>query len=308
MLKSYGLWFIIILCTLFYWGVKAQTHLWWAENISAYPALFILTLAVVAFIGLGLRAWIPMLASIGLIIYFTAIGVPKGMVSKGECRNSVRLFQYNMLFSNQHVDQLIDYLSRVQPDLVLLQEVTAQHLEQLKVLDDVYRYRFGGQPKVGLPSHQLIFSRQPLYGMDVFYIEGYQNLIRGIWQVDEEHPVFLLTAHPPSPRNKEMWLRRNALIQALEYQATQSPTKDILIIGDMNLSANSERFDTLFSGMQTAPIASWPNLPTLTLPSWLQISIDHLWLNSDFAICKRESIDEVIGSDHRAIMTYLNIQ
>ncbi|MCE7616386.1 endonuclease/exonuclease/phosphatase family protein [Vibrio fluvialis] len=306
MSKKVGLWLFIMLFALFYWGVQAQQKIWWGENLAAYPPLFILPFVILLLVGLYQKAWLAVFACIFFIAYLVLAAPHDSAVVNRECHRPVRIFQYNMLFSNQHVDQLIAYLSKEQPDLVVLQEVTVNHFEQLQSLDERYPYRFGGQPKVGLPSHQLIFSQQHLYGMHAYYYEGYHNFIRGIWQLDANHPVSLLIAHPPSPRNNKLWQRRNALIQALEYQTTQSPTEDILVIGDMNLSGQSARFHTLFRQMQTVPIASWPNHPKFALPAWLKISIDHLWLNSELSICKRETVQELNGSDHNAIMTYVS--
>ncbi|ELP5727753.1 endonuclease/exonuclease/phosphatase family protein [Vibrio vulnificus] len=306
MVKQCGLWFLLIASALFYWGLKEQVHLWWAENIASYPAIFLLPLFVIGLMSCLLKAWLTLFTCLLMIVSIVMLVTPPSIVVKSECHNPKKIFQYNMLYSNRQVNKLIAHLVELVPDLVILQEVTPNHFDQLKVLDRYYQYRFGGQPKVGLPSHQLIFSKQPLYGMNVFYIEGEQNFTRGIWQFDSGHSISLFVAHPPSPRNQELWKKRNALIQALEYQAANSPTSHILIVGDINLSASSARFQSLFRAMKTLPVASWPNHPNFSLPAWLQVSIDHLWLESDIEVCKREVVKGLNGSDHNAVTTYLN--
>ena len=228
------------------------------------------------------------------------------------CANPVSIVQFNLSFENDNVDYFVDYLAKEKPNLVVMQEVAPKHGDLFYVLEGIYPYRYGGQSKVGYPSNQLILSQGPLYGLTVYRTPDGQNVIQGIWQPKPDVNIGLLAAHPPSPRNKALWYRRDALIRTIEYFSTRSTVNKNLIVGDFNLSANTPHFATLFPGFETLPVASWSasnHLP-ISLP-WLVAAIDHLWFQdgsaSSSAICSREAILDVSGSDHVPIKTILNI-
>ncbi|MEI8632829.1 hypothetical protein P4S72_14105 [Vibrio sp. PP-XX7] len=140
----------------------------------------------------------------------------------------------------------IEFVKHEQPDIMVPQEVSPQLGEQFDALHALYPYRYGGQPKIGYPSNQLILSKQRLCGMSVFRSSDGQHLIRGIWQPKPGIDVALLTAHLPSPRDERLWHRRNSMIQTIEYFSARSAVANTLVIGDFNLSSNTARYQRIF--------------------------------------------------------------
>ncbi|EGU48467.1 hypothetical protein VII00023_18114 [Vibrio ichthyoenteri ATCC 700023] len=281
--------------------------IWWLENITGYPALLALLYSLIALISFAFRRWSKCLISILLSLAFFMLTPVTERTVLSQCQNSVSILQYNVFYQNPDVNQLVNYLINHPADLVVLQEVSPQIGEKLQSLSDIYPYIYGGQEGVGYPSGQMILSRYLLSDSSVFMTPDQQSIIRTTWQAGQQQAITIFAAHPPSPRSKPLWYRRNALIKTIESLNRQYPRDEVLVIGDFNLSSRSIRFTQLFLGFQTEPVASWPNWTQLIpTPSSSMIGIDHLWLKSANGlrrICQRERLSMPQGSDHSMILT-----
>ncbi|MCK6263487.1 endonuclease/exonuclease/phosphatase family protein [Vibrio sp. ZSDE26] len=284
---------------------------WWLENIFAYPALFIFYYGVLLIFSLIIRDKKSAVASLIFMMFCFSLA-PRHNVSTATCENASKfeIVQFNLYYDNPDINSYVNELIQNPADLVIMQEVSPEMGEMFYMLDDIFPYRYGGQPAIGYPSSQLILSKYPLHGFSVFHTPDAQNVISGEWQVTPENTIHLITAHPPSPRNKQLWYRRDALIRTIEAMVETYPYPDTLIVGDFNLSANSLLFNRIFSEFQTYPVASWPNWnPYFQTPALSMIAIDHLWLKSDtdsWSICSRKAITDVKGSDHLMIRTKIS--
>ncbi|MEZ8966688.1 endonuclease/exonuclease/phosphatase family protein [Vibrio breoganii] len=285
---------------------------WWAENLTAVPFVMLVAYLALSLLSMFLKEKVLSAINIGFALLFYSITPNSKAVTQDACGDTVTIVQYNLAFENTNLKQFTDFLERTQPDLVVMQEVSPEHGQAFAHLSNLYPHRYGGQPKVGYPSNQLILSRHLLYGMSVFRTPDGQNIIRGIWQPRVGVDIGLLAAHPPSPRTKALWYRRDALIRTAEYLANSSAVERNMVIGDFNLSSSSPSYKNAFVGYQSLPVASWKGIRSdIQIPAIAMASIDHLWLtsgvNSDFSICAREALSEVQGSDHVPVKTLLGL-
>ncbi|WP_261887392.1 endonuclease/exonuclease/phosphatase family protein [Vibrio aerogenes] len=243
-------------------------------------------------------------ASVALIIclLFSIRILPDIRTQAQACGKTFKILQYNILFENKKIDNLIQFVKKERPDLIVLQEMTPRHGAALQGLHELYPYRYGGQPKVGYPSNQFILSRQPLYGMSVFRTDDDQSLIRGFWQPTPDVDIALFTAHPPSPRGQQLWHRRNLMFQTVTFLTGFVPVENTLVIGDFNLSSDSARYQQLFPGFSSLPVSSWP-----AISFFPAVGIDHLWIRGSARLCAREAVTQVEGSDHWPVLTHLGI-
>ncbi|WP_244950651.1 endonuclease/exonuclease/phosphatase family protein [Vibrio superstes] len=246
-----------------------------------------------------------------LALLFLVLTPTKSALSGSTCSDSVTVIQYNLAFENTNLEQFVEYIETTRPDLVVMQEVSPQHGQFFDRLFKLFPYRYGGQAKIGYPSNQLILSRQTLYGMSVYRTPDGQNIISGVWQPRQGIDVGILAAHPPSPRNKTLWYRRDALIRTVEHLAASSATPRNMVIGDFNLSASNHAYKARFSEYTSMPVASWKGVRSeIELPAMAMASIDHLWVKSDTAeqitLCSREALLEIFGSDHVPIKTTIS--
>ncbi|MGF1695184.1 endonuclease/exonuclease/phosphatase family protein [Vibrio kyushuensis] len=309
-------WFVWLftLTPIVMWAIFYHSQpRWWLENIFSYPALFVFYYFVLSIVGMIWGDKLSVVSCVGLIIWFYTL-TPQHSSQTPYCADDskINVVQFNLFYSNPDVNAFINEIIRNPADLVVLQEVSPEQGERFYMLDDIYPYRYGGQEGVGYPSSQLILSRQRLSGFSIFHTPDSQNIISGEWQVTPEQSIHLITAHPPSPRNKALWYRRDALIKTIESIVDQYPYPETLIVGDFNLSSQSHLFTTIFQEFETLPLASWPNWnPYFATPAFSMIAIDHAWLKSDtkrWAICARKTMPSLNGSDHLMIRTTIGVQ
>ncbi|USD43589.1 endonuclease/exonuclease/phosphatase family protein [Vibrio sp. SCSIO 43135] len=303
------IWVAIIVPSVVWITLHFTATQWWIENLIGVPSLLLAYYLMLTLFFVLARLWLYTALCALMCAALILITPPNSRVVTANCSSPVTVLQYNMLYYNPHVNEFINYLLSHPTDLVVLQEVAPEDGEKFKLLDDIYPYQYGGQPEVGYPSSQMILSQAPLVDMSVFHTPDGQNVISGIWRPVSGKRIKLLTAHPPSPRTKELWYRRNALLRTIEAMIEQYPADEMLVIGDFNLSANSRRFSALFPSFETAPVASWPNWnPLFDTPAFTMIGIDHLWLKSrksGWRICSRRADSSIVGSDHRMVRTKL---
>ncbi|MDF2152909.1 endonuclease/exonuclease/phosphatase family protein [Vibrio sp. CAU 1672] len=304
-------WIILLLPAAIWLGLRQQEHLWWAENLTSFPAPVLLCYALLSLILLVRQRWAKGVSCVLVVMLFMPTVVP-AQRDIADCRQPLTVVQFNLFYDNPDVRQFINVLLRKPVDLVVMQELTPEVGRWLHLLNDVYPYYYGGQHGVGYPSNQMILSQYPLADISVYHTPDSQEIIRASWHVPKQAPLTLMSAHPPSPRTQALWHRRNALIQTIERLTELYPTPEMLLVGDFNLSAASVKFSNLFPGFTTAPVTSWPtSLFGIKVPQPFMIGIDHLWLKSarqERIICSRHSSRHPSGSDHRMVTSVIGVR
>lgn len=286
---------------------------WRLENLAAFLSLLPIYFVLLALLFLMMRRWF---VSIGLVLtaLMALLGMSNTSIAHRACgAQSLSVLQYNVFYDNPSLSSLIDYVLETQPDLIVLQEVSPSHGKVLEALRRSYPYYYGGQSRVGFPSGQMVLSQMPLYGMTTHRTSAGHAFISLVWQTQFERDVMVIAAHPPSPRNEKHWRERNDMLADIESLALRSPLTFNLVVGDLNLSSTTNRFDELLPMFYTAPIHSWPVfIKRWHLQSYPMVAIDHLWVsdesNDSSPICQRERVMEITGSDHAAVLTMLDIK
>ncbi|WP_394126357.1 endonuclease/exonuclease/phosphatase family protein [Vibrio hepatarius] len=308
-MKRVMIWLVVFTPAIAWVTLSFYETTWWVENIVAFPALFLIAYWAMSAALLLCRHWFAGVTCLLLSSVFFMLAPKSHQQQVSNCVNPITIAQYNLYYANDDVNAFISYLMSAPKDLVVLQEVAPEVGEKLQSLTDIYPYYYGGQEGVGYPSSQMILSRSPLTNMSVYMTPDQQAIIRGTWHPNKHIAMTLVAAHPPSPRTKPLWYRRNALIRTIESLNEIYPDEEVLVVGDFNLSSVSLRFGTLFPSYQTLPVASWPNWASdFSTPDFSMIAIDHLWLKSAASgrrICERQSVARPNGSDHKIVITQI---
>ena len=306
MLTAYK-WFLLLLPGLLWVALRRYNELWWVDNIVSIPSIILLTYLTCTIILLFYRQWIIGAASFVITLCPVPLLVTSEIHQARQCDGKLKIIQFNIFYENPDINQLINYLMQNPADLVIMQELSPNVGDKLHSLDDLYPFYFGGQQNLGYPSNQMILSKYPLEPVTIYHTPDGQEVVRALWQVNEGEAITLMTAHPPSPRNENLWQRRNALIRTIEMLTERYPSEEMLVVGDFNISAASPGFSELFEHFQSMPVATWPtSIKGLPIPEFTMIGIDHLWLKSTSMlrqICHRQSMSEPDGSDHRLVET-----
>ncbi len=131
-----------------------------------------------------------MLAAVLSLTSLVVFGTSPQFINETCDDNYVSVMQYNTYYDNQQLGTFIDFVRERRPDILVLQEVSPQHGEQLKLLKDIYPYQYGGQRRVGYPSGQMILSHSPLYGKNTSTSISGHNIIQVVWRASSEQDVF----------------------------------------------------------------------------------------------------------------------
>jgi endonuclease/exonuclease/phosphatase (EEP) superfamily protein YafD len=243
------------------------------------------------------------LNSLSILPYYSRDFSPVGY----SVATNLRLMQINVLGSNEKYATLIGSISAAHPDIVVLQELTDEWWNQVKVLNSEYPYS-RAVPRPG-GSGMAILSRFPLVAVEELSLDSSTHLAL-LAKVDVQGTtVSLLSLHPPTPMRADKFLNRNQ-----QFARAASIMKAIsgvrILVGDLNTTMWSPYFADLVreSGLRDARKGfglspTWP----MPLPSFLQIPIDHC-LVSDDVVVEGIRTGQRTGSDHRPLVVDLQFK
>ncbi len=301
--------FLILASPSFIWLVRPDVYSpWYLENLLASPlviliAYIILLVLLVNYLKTKIVIYTFMLH---LSIIGTLITIDSSLHSSKQCNNRISVFQFNNRYNENDNRKLVSLLMGTNYDLVVLQEISPlARKELINQLSPIYPYFVTG---ISLAEHiatdQLILSQHPFTKEKYFKHQNNSHLIQMKWHYTNE-TIHLFTLHPPSPRTKELWKKRNNTLYQLASQIKLLKSESILIVGDFNLSSFSARIKLFTTTLNGSFKGSWPNIQNI-LP-FLTVAIDHVFINSNMMICSRERIDVVNYSDHYPIITHISL-
>ena len=233
------------------------------------------------------------------LLYVPELGHGPQVVPPGW--TTVRVVSANLLYANDRLDEELAELAAADPDVIVLQEVTAEHEDALAASSLWSRYpeRFGTARRWGLGS--LVLSRLPLEDERLVEVGGRTMPVATV--VTGGGPVSLVAVHatPPVIR-QEVW--RSELVDLAELARELDRP---LLVGDFNATADHRPFrDLLDVGLtdgQRAAGTGWG----ATWPSgnrWVPVPvvrIDHVLTGAGLEVTSLE-VGEGVGSDHRPLV------
>jgi endonuclease/exonuclease/phosphatase (EEP) superfamily protein YafD len=211
---------------------------------------------------------------------------------------------FNLYASNDHYDEVIEFLSSVSADVVFLHEASRPWEDALAA--------------AGLP-HQVVVTRSPdlIFGTLVLAPADAKVVGRGFsvgepravsvdMTTDRGTDVALLGIHPLAPTSAGRAALRDA---QLAYAAEWADGAGALSIvaGDFNASHWSSAFGDMLDPLVDSGrgFGIQPTFPT-SLPSVLRIPIDHLLHGPGFRVVDRW-LGPPLGSDHRPLVVDLAV-
>jgi len=211
----------------------------------------------------------------------------------------------NLQYTNDNTAPFLDWLGERQPDLVVLQEVTAGWVEALGMLPQYpHRYLRPREDPYGIG----VLSRWPLESVNSADLAG-DGLpsLTGIAEIGGQRVGFLgLHARwpvlPHLARARDLALGR----AAAQVRAGSLPT---VVLGDLNLSPDAPAFGRLLRDGGLRDVISGPDWrPTWQAGFWpLALRIDHVLVTGELCV-ERAEVGAAIGSDHRPVSARLRLQ
>jgi len=210
----------------------------------------------------------------------------------------VRLVLANVRTSNRQYSQLVNYIRKVNPDVVVLLEVNDAWLDALAPLRDQYPHqvRRARDDNFGIA----ILSRLVPVETNVISLaagSGPAALIR-VRSSDSGPDITIIGAHLFPPVSSFGTIQRDLQAASLARLAAASGQR-VAVLVDLNMVDSCSAFERLLSvgklrdsrlgfGIQ----ATWPvQLPFLLIP------IDHVLVGSGIRVLHRE-VGPCLGSDH----------
>ena len=288
-------------------GGLLGTHHWALDLFAHFRLQYLLFLAPLALVLAVRRAWISAsifgAAALLNLLLLAPAWWPRPAPQPAATRSLLLL---NVQNQNHDYARTLALLGRVNPDLVLLMEVSPEWMVALAPLTNALPHVVV-QPRAD--NHGIaLYSRFPLRRRDVRYPgEGWVPVIDAVCDVDGR-PLRVLGAHPLPPVNAEGTRLRNDLLHALPALVgeTNAPT---LLAGDLNVTAASRHFHwfCVDTGLRDASLGrgllgNWPS----ALPPFLRVRKDHVLASPNLRIGDWV-VEEPVGSDHLPLLVHFNL-
>jgi len=304
---------VVFMPTVIWLSLKQVHSPWWLENILSTPFIILVIYSVLMLLLIHFISYLHCTGYF-LINFFLAIFLNNTdslnhmtTLNHKECIAPVIFFQFNIKYTEKEdeINELIEHLVGRKYHLITLQGVSQQSKQEIvKKLSPHYPYFIRGESEHPyVHSDQLIFSLYAFSSIKYYKSDNMSYLISSQWQLPFGE-ISLYTLHPPSPRSEKLWQTRNQTLYQLKYALKDSPTKNVLVIGDLNISKNSSRIKLLTQGMNTEFVNSWPKNNYVL--SFFGLAIDHFWVAKPANICFRERINKFSWSDHYAVKTQVD--
>ena len=215
-------------------------------------------------------------------------------------KNPLRVVSANLYSGNPTPDALIEYVRRVQPDVLVALEVTPDWERRLTELHAEFPYR-AVQSRSGNFGIAL-YSRLPIREQSFAPLSEHNSAI--VARLDTHgDPLTVIAAHPYPPGGGRNTRLRNTQLSELGRLAAAAEGS-CLVAGDLNVTPFSPAFDRLLSSGQLRD----PRLNRGFLPTWpagrrmLQIPIDHCLARGAHV---ELTIGPDVGSDHFPVLAHV---
>lgn len=275
---------------------------WWLDVLANFRAQYVVALAVFGLIIMMSRWRKTGYLVLGVSLVNLIVVLPLYIGAPAEARveaDTIRVMSFNLLSTNEQYSDVIDYITAIDPDLVLLHEASRPWevaMESAGLDYEIIRPR----------SDELIFGTLVLVrGENVtavshgFAASSPRAVALDYTPFGWEQPLAVLGTHPLAPTDQERADLRDAQL-AFAGEWAASRTGAYLVVGDFNATPWSSPFREL---MGTADLLNsqigfglQPSFPT-TSNLLLRVPIDHL-LHSEALEVTGRQLGPALGSDH----------
>jgi endonuclease/exonuclease/phosphatase (EEP) superfamily protein YafD len=237
------------------------------------------------------------------------IGRPSAAPQAAANSTDCRLITANVLRWNDQIAQLADDVLRESPDIVVLQELTPDHVAALESTDlwNALPHRIL-DPIDGFYG-SAILSRWPIAGKAILDLQEFPMATADILTpAGEMHVIAVHTVNPAEPGRLPTWRRQHE--QLADY--VRHHTRPVVLAGDFNATGHHRPFRTLlaadlrdaFTDAGRGTGATWPNRRP-PIPSVMRL--DHVVFSPGITARAVTSAPST-GSDHRRLIVDLAIE
>jgi endonuclease/exonuclease/phosphatase (EEP) superfamily protein YafD len=293
-INKYLLACLSVLWLLSFARMSDNSDYWIIDIFSHFPLQYALLAFVILLAGLWRRA-VTLAVLAGLLLVFNLsvfVSPGKAVHASFPAARTFKVYSANLHISNDELSGLNKELQKMDPEMVLLLEVTPQHIDQIWPVIQKYPYRieesFSGEREIGF----VFLSKFPILS----------NNVTRLSDICKFYGV-----HARRPDIRGFAERRDQFLRlAADLKEQRLP---VIVAGDFNSTPFSPIFRQLIaiSGLRDSGVdfgwqPSWP-----TYVPFLWIPIDHVLLSPDVQVHNRAT-GSYIGSDHYPVFAELSIQ
>jgi endonuclease/exonuclease/phosphatase (EEP) superfamily protein YafD len=279
-------------------------RLWWVfELASHFMMQYLFGAIVLLLVFLLLRLWRGAAVTAGLLIFVGVQTVPFLFAASEKVPEGIayRMIAMNLLRSNEQVDDVLNFIEKESPDILLLQEVTPRWVRHL------------GKPLEVMYPHRILQERDHAFG--IWLLSKYpwreaemlpsphENVPFVTAEIDLDGvPLHFVGVHPLPPVGQSMARERDARL-AEAGTLIGGKTGVRLLAGDLNCTPWSPYFRKLLRDGRLKNSGQWQKCPPTWYSgiSWLGLPIDHCLVSDGITVTRRE-VGPDVGSDHRPLV------
>lgn len=217
----------------------------------------------------------------------------------------LKILHANVHSSSDQYARVAELVSREQPELVFLQEITGEWVAALQALLIEYPYSYA-EPRTG-NFGIAVFSKIPFDS--VTHVDSpplsYPTIIASLTIEDES--IEIISTHPTIPLGRSLYNARNEQISSIAGLVNNLPG-NVVLLGDFNESMWGPQYRKLLqsTGLDDARkgFGVVPTWPTFFPPA--MIPIDHVFISAGIGVAEFRA-GRRIGSDHLPLVVTLNL-
>ncbi len=279
-----------------HWALDLMAHFRWQYLVAA---------VVIFFMAVGRRAWSMVMVSLATVVLnaWLIFGFVEAAGEPMEDGPELKVMCLNLLVANDEHERVLAEVRRIDPDVVMFEEVSLAWREPLLALASDY------------PHHKLqptgvcglaVFSKLPL--QEILEIPfgslGYPVLEATV-SVGEKS-IIIVGAHPLPPMSRRAFGGWAEHLEQLGAHVRERETP-VIVMGDLNATPWCHGMRQLLRhsdlGFRLADAAaSWcVAYPTWAVGSPMSIHIDHILCTPELVL-DQYAVGEDVGSDHRPVV------
>ncbi|MCK5505839.1 MAG: endonuclease/exonuclease/phosphatase family protein, partial [Thermodesulfovibrionia bacterium] len=260
---------MLALCSLV--NFTDNTDYWIVDILSHFPVQY----ALASLFLMAVCIWkkhLPFAAAAGLLLFInagTVIDLDESIHAAGHASTTFKIYSANIYKDNRELSELNREIQKIDPDIVLLLEVTPKHREKLHPIVLTYPYRIENIFKGDLGF--VFLSKFPVHDHRITKLSSYGNsLLEAMLEINQKSVMFY-GLHAQRPDRGDFNERKRQFFEPARRIREQS--LPVIVAGDFNTTPYSPIFRKFvrLSGLRDSREGfRWqPSWPALFPPLWL---------------------------------------
>lgn len=282
---------------------------WIVDILSHFPFQYALSAGVLLLICFWKNSIrLALIAGLIFAVNISSI-IDSGVLSHAASGNKTifKVYSANIHRFNNDLSNLLQELEEEKPEIVLLVEVTPEHIHQLNFVINKFPYHVMYTPVGKLDIGIILLSQFPISGVEKKQLTEYGNAaVVSVMDINGRK-IKLIGIHAPNPVFKSDFSARKEQFLWIAQKINEESVPAI-VAGDFNATPYSPTFVNLLkvAGLKDSRDGfgwqpSWP-----TWAPFLWIPIDHILVSPEIKVHNRIT-GSFIGSDHYPVLAELSV-